>query len=265
MRELASNREWKKWGETDPLYGVATYKNKNKEGTNPWTNEDFYKFGESAWIDFKRHWEMYGVNNESCLEIGCGAGRITIHLASYFKKVHALDISDKMVEYAKKHITSPSIVFHMSKGIDIPLDDQSVCSVFSSHVFQHLDSLSVAKDYFVEIARVLKPNGTLMLHLPIYKWPLMARGFRPLYAIRKRLEDMNAHLKRVLMDIGMAKPFMRVLSYPIEFFFEELPKFGFDNIEISIFVTDNDPHPFIFAKKHNMVAGLPARSKPDSL
>jgi len=105
-----------------------------KEGKNR-TNEDFYKLGESDWIDFQRHWEMYGVNNESCLEIGCGVGRITVQLASYFNEVHALDISDKMIEYAKRHITSSSVAFYMSKGLDVPLDDQSVCSVFSnSHV-----------------------------------------------------------------------------------------------------------------------------------
>jgi len=251
MRDLDSNKEWKKWGELDPLFGVSSWRNKNKEGTNPWTNEDFYKLGESDWIDFRRRWEKYGVNNESCIEIGCGAGRITMQLASYFKEVHALDVSENMIKYAKKHITNPLVAFHMSKGIDIPLDDESAYSLFSTHVFQHLDSLSVAKDYFAEIARVLKPNGTLMIHLPIYRWPSNVRGFRQLYAIRKRVADIKANVKRVLMDFGMAKPIMRGLWYPVEFFYEELPKFGFDDIEISIFVTksNNELHPFTFARK----------------
>lgn len=251
MKELASNKEWKKWGETDPLFGVASWQNKNKDGTDPWTTEDFYQLGESDWIDFRRHWEMYGINKESCLEIGCGTGRITMQLASYFNEVHALDISNKMIDYAKKHIASPSVIFYISKGIDIPLDDRSVYSVFSTHVFQHLDSYSVAKDYFAEIARVLKPEGTLMIHLPIYKWPSMSRGFSQLYAIRKHVGNMSANVKRVLMDFGMAKPIMRGLAYPVEFFYQELPKYGFHDIEISIFVTrsNNDPHPFIFAKK----------------
>lgn len=218
MKELASNKEWKKWGETDPLFGVAAVPNKNKDGLNPWTNEDFYQLGESDWKDFRMHWEMYGVNNESCLEIGCGAGRITMQLAPYFDEVHALDISDKMIDYAKKYVTSPSVFFYISKGIDIPLEDRSVYSVFSTHVFQHFDSLSVAKDYFTEIARVLKPQGTLMIHLPIYKWPSMSRGFSKLYRIRKRVGTLRANIRRVLMDYGMAKPIMRRLHYPVEFF-----------------------------------------------
>lgn len=251
MKELGSNKEWKKWGETDPLYGVASWKNRNKGGEAPWTDEDFYKLGESDWIDFRRHWEMYGLNTESCLEIGCGAGRMTMQLASCFDRVHALDISDDMINYAKKHITSSSVVFHISKGVDIPLGDQSVCSSFSTHVFQHLDSLSVAKAYFAEIARVLKPGGSLMIHVPIYNWPLGARMFGSLYAIRKQADDVKAHIKRVLMDFGMAKPIMRGLSYPVEFFYKELPKVGFDDIEIFTFVTksNNAPHSFIFAKK----------------
>jgi ubiquinone/menaquinone biosynthesis C-methylase UbiE len=249
MRELASNKEWKKWGETDPLYGVASWQNKNKEGTSPWTNEEFYKLGELDWIDFQKHWESYGVNTKSCLEIGCGAGRITKQLASYFNEVHALDISNKMIEYAKKQISSFSVAFHLSKGIDIPLEDESVYSLFSTHVFQHLDSLLVAKEYFAEIARVLKPKGTLMIHLPIHQWP--SRGFSQLYAIRTVLYDIKISVKRVLMDFGITKPIMRGLSYPSEFFYEELPKLGFDDIEISIFVTksNNVPHSFILAKK----------------
>jgi ubiquinone/menaquinone biosynthesis C-methylase UbiE len=251
MREIASNKEWKKWGETDPLFGVATWQNKNKGGANPWTDEDFYKFGESDWKDFRRHWERYGVNNESCLEIGCGAGRITMQLATYFNEVYALDVSEKMIEYAKKHIKSPSVVFHVSNGTDIPLGDQSVFSVFSTHVFQHFDSLSVANMYFAEIARVLKADGSLMIHLPVYKWPVMPKAFSQLYAIRKRVEDMRAHVRRLLMQYGMAKPIMRGLRYPVDFFYEVLPELGFDDIEISIFVTksNNDPHSFVFARK----------------
>jgi SAM-dependent methyltransferase len=251
MKELASNKEWKKWGETDPLYGVATLPDKNKGGTNPWTNEDFYKFGELDWIDFRRHWEMYGVNNESCLEIGCGAGRITMQLASYFNEVHALDISGEMIDYAKKHITSPSVIFHISNWIDISLDDRSVYSVFSTLVFQHLDSLLIAKDYFAEIARVLKPKGTLMVGLPIYRWPSMSTGFSQVYSIRQRLSNMKVHVGRVFMDFGMAKPTMRGLYYPVEFFYDELPKCGFHDIVISFFATmaNNAPHPFVFAKK----------------
>ena len=251
MKELDSNKEWKRWGELDPKYGVAAWKGRSKEGSDPWTDEDFYKLGESDWKDFRRQWELYGVNKESCVEIGCGAGRITKQLATYFNEVHALDISDDMIDYAKRHIDNPAVVFHLTKGIDIPLGDRSIDSVFSTHVFQHLDSLAIAKSYFSEIARVVKPGGTLMVHLPIYRWPAESAVFNRLYAIRKRIGTMSAQVKRVFMNSGMIKPIMRGLPYPVDFFYEEFPKLGFDDIEISIFVTksNSSPHSFVFARK----------------
>ena len=251
MREPESNKEWKKWGEVDPLFGVASWHGKQKEGSNPWTDEEFYKLGECDWQDFLRHWEKYGVNNESCLEIGCGAGRITRQLSAYFKEVHALDISEDMIEYAKKNITSASVTFHLSNGFNIPLASQSIASVFSTHVFQHFESLSVASTYFAEISRVIKPNGTFMIHLPIYKWPTMSRYFSLLYAVIGKIEYIRALARRRLMDLGIVRPIMRETLYKVDFLYDKLPTFGFDDIEISIFVTksNNYPHPFVFARK----------------
>jgi ubiquinone/menaquinone biosynthesis C-methylase UbiE len=251
MKELASNKEWKKWGEVDPLFGVASWQNKNKDGFSPWTDQEFYQLGELDWKDFKRHWEIYGVNRESCLEIGCGAGRITTQLALYFNQVHAIDVSEKMIEYAKKHISSSSVAFYLSNGMDIPLADQSVFSVFSTHVFQHFDSLSVADKYFAEIARVMKTDGTLMIHLPIYRWPSKSSIYRMIYAAQKTIGDIRARGKRLLMRHGNTKPFSRLLCYPGEYFYEVLPRHGFDEVELVVFGTksNNDPHPFVFARK----------------
>ncbi len=251
MKKIGSNKEWEKWGEIDPLFGVASWQNKERDGANPWTDEEFYQLGESDWKDFSRHWEMYGVNRESCLEIGCGAGRITMSLSTYFNQVHATDVSEKMIEYASKRISSSSVSFHLTNGIDVPIADQSVSAVFSTHVFQHFDSLSFADNYFAEVSRTMKKKGTLMIHLPIYRWPSKSRIYSMVYAAQKAVDDVRAKGKRLLMQYGMAEPLMRSLNYPIDYFYTALPKYGFDDIEISIFVTksNTNPHAFIFARK----------------
>ena len=91
-----SNIEWKKWGEKDPLWGAASCPGKERDGTDPWTDEEFYELGEADWQDFIAHWRKYGVDNRSCLEIGCGAGRITLHLAKHFQNTYAVDVSEGM-------------------------------------------------------------------------------------------------------------------------------------------------------------------------
>ena len=253
MKEPASNREWRKWGETDPLFGVASWPGRNQQGASPWTDEEFYRLGESDWQDFRSHWERYGVDRQSCVEIGCGAGRITKQLASFFGEVHALDVSDKMIEYAQRHVSAPCVTFHISNGTAIPLRDGQIDAAFSAHVFQHFDSLSVAQNYFAEMARVLKPGGTLMIHLPIHQWPAMSRTLVRLYALRRAMRDLVARGKRLLMDRGLGQPIMRNLSYPLEFVYRVLPQCGLGDIEIMIFSTRSNlaPHSFVFARKQN--------------
>ena len=158
------------WGKTNPLFAVASWENRNREGTSPWTEDEFFQLGKSDWQDFVLRWERYGIDARACAEIGCGAGRLTKPMSAYFGKMDALDVSEGMLDYARKHVTTAQ--FHLVDGNTIPLPDRSVTAVFSAHVFQHFDSLDDATGYFNEIHRVLVTGGTMMIHLPIYWWPL---------------------------------------------------------------------------------------------
>src|SRR5262245_58251070 len=104
---VASNREWQLWGRLDPMYAVASWRGKAKDDAAPWTPEEFFALGARDWTDFRKHWERYGLATDSCLEIGCGAGRITKQLAASFQSVHAVDVSDAMVALAREHISDP--------------------------------------------------------------------------------------------------------------------------------------------------------------
>src|SRR5688500_10138510 len=92
VKAPASNIEWTAWAQEDPLYAVATCPGRNRAGGKPWSDEEFYALGKSDWEDFRGRWELYGLDRDSCVEIGCGAGRITRHMAEHFGVVHALDI-----------------------------------------------------------------------------------------------------------------------------------------------------------------------------
>jgi len=250
-KSVSSNVEWKKWGEEDPLFGVASWKGKAKGETDPWTDGAFYTVGESDWQDALAHWERYGLSHEHCLEIGCGAGRLTRPMARSFKKVHALDVSEGMLAYARAHVNDPSVTFHLTSGTEIPLPDHSINAVFSTHVFQHLDPLSAASDYFAEVARVLAPGGTAMIHLPIYHWPAMPRVFGLLYRLRKAIGGLKAWTHRRLIAHGLAKPIMRMTYFPLAYVFSSLPEYGLTDIEIIVFSMESnrDPHPFVLARK----------------
>lgn len=250
----ASNIEWKDWGVRDPLWAVAAWKGKSRNGVNPWTSSDFYKLGESDWEDFSAYWERYGVNKASVLEIGCGAGRITKPLVKYFQVVHAVDVSEGMIAYARAHVKAPSVNFHLSDGVRIPLPNQSVGAIFSSHVFQHFDSIGHSTEYFKEIHRVLQPSGTIMIHLPIFIWPFGTGRIIPvIYRLRKTFGNIKARLFRLLIRQYNLYPIMRGTSYTAEYIYKTLGELGYTEIEICIFPTKSNGglHHFVFAKKNH--------------
>ena len=241
------------WGDKDPLWAVTSWKDKDKAGANPWTDAEFYELGRSDWADFLKHWKRYGLDQSTAVEIGCGAGRLTKHMASVFGHVHALDISPGMIEYAKARIQEPNITFHLVDGNAIPLPGDSVTSVFSTHVFQHFDSIDTASSYFKDISRVLAQGGTMMIHLPMVIWPCVGRlsWLIRFFRILKTIDRLNVKRKRRSIRGGVFAPLMCMNSYPVDYFHKGLPTFGVKDIEISIFATtsDNYPQSFVLARK----------------
>jgi SAM-dependent methyltransferase len=250
-KSIASNIEWKKWGEKDPLMGVATRSGKSRFDPRPWTDEEFYELGRSDWNDFHERWKRYGIDHTTCLEIGCGTGRITRELGRCFDTVYALDVSKGMIEYAKKKIQGSTVRFMVGDGLHISLQDASVTAVFSTHVFQHFDSLSHGTRYFEEISRVLSSEGTMMIHLPVHQWPAMPGLFERIYRLRKSTGGARAWIKRRLILAGISHHYMRGLSYPVGYLFDILAQQRFMDIELLLFRTskENAVHPFVFARR----------------
>jgi ubiquinone/menaquinone biosynthesis C-methylase UbiE len=252
LKEFAmeSNLEWKQWGRDDPLWAAATWRNKRKEGAAPWTDEEFYALGESDWRDFFQQWRQYGVSTESCLEIGCGPGRITRQLARCFASVCAVDVSEDMISYARKHAQALNTSFLVVEGVALPRPDRSVKSIFSTHVLQHLDSVEAGLAYFQEFYRVLDHGGTIFVHLPLYQFPAEHRAIGRVYSASwtmwKRLGKLRARVKRRLL-----LKTMRDTPYPPKVLYAFLAGLGFGRIEFRIFpVSSNgDLHPFVLATK----------------
>lgn len=247
MTELKSNIEWKQWGKEDPLWGVASWAGKQKDGATPWTDEEFYALGASDWRDFLGHWQQYGIDTASCLEIGCGAGRMTRQLAGTFARVVAVDVSEGMVARARQAV-GDNVEFAVIDGLHLPLGDGAVQGVFSTHVLQHLDSVEIGFAYFREMYRVLGAGGSLMVHLPLYELPAgpERRWMHLLHAASRRLSDVRAHLRR---RRGIKT--MRGTPYPIGSLTAYLKNLGFQRVEFRIFpVTSNgELHPFVFATR----------------
>ncbi len=103
------------------------------------------------------------------LDIGCGVGRVEKFLAPFCKTINAVDISDRMIDIARKRLAKSSNVrFTRCNATDIGVfENETFDLCFSFHCLQHMPKESVWLA-LGEIHRVLKKNGTAYLHFPSF-------------------------------------------------------------------------------------------------
>jgi len=100
------------------------------------------------------------------LEIGCGIGRMTKHLACIFGEVHATDVSGEMIRQAQGRLSHlPNVHLHETSGVDFAaLPDNVFDIAFSAYVFQHVPSKAVIESNIRDAYRVVKPGGIVRVH-----------------------------------------------------------------------------------------------------
>lgn len=206
--------------------------------------------GASDWADFLKRWEAYGVNRASCVEVGCGPGRLTKHLANTFGLIEATDVSPDMLAYAKSHVAAANVTYHLTDGRTIPLAAESVGAAFSAHVLQHFDSQEEGGTYFREISRVLMRGGSLMVHAPMHDFPFANSSFadvlRRMYSAKRLVGGVRARYRRY-----RHAQLMRGQSYEMSWLIQALTDAGLRDVEFSMFAvrSNGSYHPFVLARK----------------
>ena len=153
---------WNARAARDPFFYVET---------THWDGDvdKFFALGESfarQLIDPMR--QRFGAAGETALDLGCGLGRFSRALAQRFASVVAIDVSDGMIESAKRlNVTHgfANVSFQTGDGVGLPVPDNSIDFVWSYEVFQHMPSHDVISANIVEVGRVLRPKGLAMIHL----------------------------------------------------------------------------------------------------
>jgi ubiquinone/menaquinone biosynthesis C-methylase UbiE len=98
--------------------------------------------------------------NDRVLEIGCGVGRVGVHLAEQCAHWTGADVSQHMLRHAKHALAGhTNVSFVHLNGIDLAgVADASMDAVYCTAVFMHLDEWERYR-YVMEAFRVLTPGG----------------------------------------------------------------------------------------------------------
>lgn len=190
MDSSQMKRMWNKRAQVDAFYYVETAL---WEGNI----DAFFDVGEQRaqeLIDPVINQTPLPKKNLSALEVGCGVGRFSRALAKRFSNVCAVDVSEEMVNLARKFNPSdqyPNLQFNTTDGNSIScLPVGCIDFAFSYEVFQHMPSVEVILNNLRDIRRVLRPEGIAFIHLrtepisSVTKVKRLIKGFAPEWLLR---------------------------------------------------------------------------------
>jgi len=115
------------------------------------------------------------------LEFGCGTGTTALIHATFVQHIHAIDISQKMLEIGQAKAEAGSInnVSFEQSGIDeLNAEDASYDAVMGHSIMHLLEDKEAA---IAKVYRLLKPGGLFVSSTPCLKgWMLILKAILPI-------------------------------------------------------------------------------------
>lgn len=227
--------KWNHFGETDPFYVIIT--RKEMRG-GKWSPKAFFETGVKEVEGLMSTVRSLGVMVQfgRALDFGCGVGRVTQALGTYFHVVYGVDIAPSMIQLAEKYnLHSEKVKYVVNRGADLRLfEDGSFDLIYSKITLQHIPPLYSFK-YIREFLRVLAPNGLLVFQLPdkptfkVYlreKMIALNRRFsrRPYFdmfgiereKVKQFLEKNRAKIIAIRQDHSTALPWISLCYYVLQ-------------------------------------------------
>lgn len=96
------------------------------------------------------------------LEFGCGTGSTAIAHAPYVKHIHAIDISSKMLEIARRKVETAkvaNVTFTQASIEQLSVPDQTLDAVLGLNILHLLED---KEEVIARVHRMLKPGGVFV-------------------------------------------------------------------------------------------------------
>ncbi len=206
LPESASHqaRDWDDLALVDPFWAVLAADGKRGGG---WELSEFLSTGEAdveqllgtaAQLERPSH-------RERALDFGCGVGRLTRALARRFDEAVGVDVSERMLEHARRlNADTPNVTFTNAEHPPAGRFDLVVANL----VLQHLPSRALARVYIRRLIEAARPDGLVVFQLPT-RLPLAQR----LQPRRRLYSALRTHLSPERLHAAGFHP-VRMLALP---------------------------------------------------
>jgi SAM-dependent methyltransferase len=210
---------WSGLGETDVFWSVLTEDEYRKEAFDETARKAFYGSGEAEFADFAAACRRNGVAIDpgaTVLELGCGVGRISEHLARRFQHYIGVDISPSHLRIAGEHLSSLGLEnVELLALEDFLKQPPSFDILYTILTLQHNAPPVILMLLRTCLSR-LRPGGRAFFQLPCHLYDYDFDAAR--HAAQSPDEGMEmhalpqAHVFRALAENGLVP--VEVIPYP---------------------------------------------------
>jgi len=154
------------------------------------------------------------VKNKAVLDIACGEGYGSVIIATHATRVVGVDIDEETVKYATEQYVGKysNLQFQSGSATSIPLGDKLFDVVVSFETIEHL-SENDQQLFMLEIKRVLRPDGVLIMSTPnkkVYSEQFFHTNSFHLHEFEK--EEFHAFIKEHFVNISFFDQGYEVVS-----------------------------------------------------
>ncbi len=193
MLERNTDKDWKRYGSEDPYYGVVSDEKYRKENLTPEAVREFFRTGEEhadyVMGQIRRH-QAPDFAPRRILDFGCGVGRCAIPFARHGESVLGLDVSEAMIEEARRNAETLGV-----GNATFAVSDNTLSAaqgpfdlIHSFIVFQHIPARK-GEELVRRLIGLLSEDGVAVLHF-LYHSEL-SRVQAALRWLRKRVAPLH--------------------------------------------------------------------------
>lgn len=159
-----------------------------------WTGERLETFIQTR--DTIDHLHRYAIvskfiNGKVVLDIACGEGYGSNLMSEKAQFVYGVDIDIETITNAQKKYQKKSIEFRVGSADAIPIADSSIDVVVSFETIEHHDK---HEEMMLEVKRVLKKHGVLIISTPDKLFYSDKRNFQNKFHIKELYKNEFLHL-----------------------------------------------------------------------
>ncbi|MFO1159894.1 MAG: class I SAM-dependent methyltransferase [Reyranellaceae bacterium] len=188
---------WRRLGETEPHWSVVANPMFRSERIGE-TIDEFYATGEHdlrRWMEMAERGGVQLPSRATCLELGCGVGRVTLWLSRMFERVIGLDVSPSHLALAEQLLRKEgrhNVELRRVNTLEAFRQLPDIDCFFSMIVLQH-NPPPVMRWMLLRILSKLNPGGggvfQVLTKLPGYSFDPAAYLARPATA-----SEMEMHV-----------------------------------------------------------------------